>query len=52
MLLAIDGWINNDNKKFISFSAAAIIIFRAELALLLGLMLLYDLIYKRITIKE
>lgn len=52
VLLAINGWLNNNNTSFIGFSAFAIIIFRAELALLLGLLLLHDLIYKRITIKE
>lgn len=52
VLLAVNGWVNNNNKAFIGFSAAAIIIFRAELALFLGLLLLYDLIFRRITLKE
>ncbi|XP_017787127.1 PREDICTED: probable Dol-P-Man:Man(7)GlcNAc(2)-PP-Dol alpha-1,6-mannosyltransferase [Nicrophorus vespilloides] len=52
VLLALNGWITNHNKKFILFSAAAIIIFRAELALYVGLLLLYDLYYKRITFKR
>ncbi|CAG9839928.1 unnamed protein product [Diabrotica balteata] len=52
VLLALDGWLNNNNKTFILCSAAAIIIFRAELALFLGILLLYDLYNKRITIKR
>ncbi|KAF5280073.1 hypothetical protein FQA39_LY18157 [Lamprigera yunnana] len=51
-LLAINGWLNNNNKAFIVFSAAAIVLFRAELSLFLGLLLLYDLIFRRITLKE
>ncbi|XP_030766823.1 probable Dol-P-Man:Man(7)GlcNAc(2)-PP-Dol alpha-1,6-mannosyltransferase [Sitophilus oryzae] len=51
VLLALDGWLRNDSKSFILFSGAAIIIFRAELALFLGILLLYDLVYQRITIK-
>ncbi|XP_050514068.1 probable Dol-P-Man:Man(7)GlcNAc(2)-PP-Dol alpha-1,6-mannosyltransferase isoform X1 [Diabrotica virgifera virgifera] len=52
VLLALDGWLNNNNKTFILCSGAAIIIFRAELALFLGILLLYDLYNKRITIKR
>ncbi|KAJ8963153.1 hypothetical protein NQ318_018618 [Aromia moschata] len=52
VLLALDGWLRNDHKYFVLFSGAAIIIFRVELALFLGILLLYDLYYKRITLKR
>ncbi|KAL1501070.1 hypothetical protein ABEB36_006468 [Hypothenemus hampei] len=52
VLLALDGWLRGDQKCFILFSGAAIIIFRAELALFLGLLLLYDIYYQRITFKR
>lgn len=52
VLLALNGWLKNDSKSFVLFSGAAIIIFRAELALFLGLLLLYDLVYGRLTIKR
>lgn len=52
VLLAISYWLERNKVLFISLSAAAIIIFRGELAVLLGLFLLYDLSYKRITVSE
>lgn len=52
VLLALDSWLRREMKRFFSFAGAAIIIFRAELVILLGLLLLYDLFHKRITIKE
>ncbi|XP_060536342.1 probable Dol-P-Man:Man(7)GlcNAc(2)-PP-Dol alpha-1,6-mannosyltransferase isoform X2 [Cylas formicarius] len=51
-LLAFDGWFRNCHKSFILYSGAAIIIFRVELALFLGILLLHDLIYKRITLRR
>ncbi|VEN49431.1 unnamed protein product [Callosobruchus maculatus] len=52
VLLALDGWLRNDNKSFILFSGASIIIFRAELTLLFGILLLSDLYCRRITLKR
>lgn len=52
VLLAIDAWLRREMCKFIIFAGASIIIFRAELVILLGLFLLYDLFHKRITFKE
>ncbi|XP_018569537.1 probable Dol-P-Man:Man(7)GlcNAc(2)-PP-Dol alpha-1,6-mannosyltransferase [Anoplophora glabripennis] len=52
VLLALEGWIRNNSKCFILCSGAAIIIFRAELALFLGILLLYDLYCRRITLKR
>ena len=52
VLLALDGWLKNDNKQFLLFSGAAIIIFRFEVAMYLGLLLIYDMYHKRISVKE
>lgn len=52
VLLALDSWLRREMRRFFAFAGAAIIIFRAELVILLGLLLLYDLFHKRITIKE
>lgn len=47
-LIAICGWVNGDNASFILMSAYAILIFRAELSLLCGLMLVMELVNRRI----
>ncbi|CAH1164474.1 unnamed protein product [Phyllotreta striolata] len=52
VLLALDGWIRNSHKTFILYAGAAILIFRSELALFFGILLLYDLYEKRITVKR
>lgn len=51
VLLAINYWMTRSMKLFLVCSGAAIIIFRAELVMLLGLYLLYDLYYKRVKLE-
>lgn len=51
-LLALDGWLKNNTKQFVLFAGATTIIFRSELAIYFGILLLYDLYFKRITIKR
>jgi alpha-1,6-mannosyltransferase len=48
--MAMHYWMNQKHGKFISYSAAAILIFRAELSLFLGILLLYDITSKRLSI--
>ncbi|XP_071963097.1 dol-P-Man:Man(7)GlcNAc(2)-PP-Dol alpha-1,6-mannosyltransferase-like [Antedon mediterranea] len=50
VLIAISGWIDGKHALFISLSAFAIIVFRAELAILMGLMLLMELVSGRLNI--
>lgn len=52
VLLAINCWLRRERRKFLIFAGASIIIFRVELVILLGLLLLYDLYHKRVSIKE
>ncbi|CAB3371885.1 Hypothetical predicted protein [Cloeon dipterum] len=52
VLLAYHYYLSKQPKRFIPVSAAAVIIFRAELALLLGILALIDLYIKRITFAE
>ncbi|KAK3925663.1 putative Dol-P-Man:Man(7)GlcNAc(2)-PP-Dol alpha-1,6-mannosyltransferase [Frankliniella fusca] len=52
VLLALTGWLRRRYSVFIVASAAAIIVFRGELALFLGLILLLELIYRHITIPK
>ncbi|KAL7301550.1 hypothetical protein TKK_0005982 [Trichogramma kaykai] len=52
VLLALYGWLKQKHVLFIVSSGAAIILFRAEIAMLLGLFLLYDIAYLKLTIKR
>lgn len=52
VLMAINYWLRMDTRKFVGFAGAAIIIFRAELALFLGLFLIHDVFYKRVKLAE
>ncbi|XP_039281472.1 probable Dol-P-Man:Man(7)GlcNAc(2)-PP-Dol alpha-1,6-mannosyltransferase [Nilaparvata lugens] len=48
VLVALHCWIRRKHSAFIWLSAAAILIFRAELAMFLGFLLLFELFYRRI----
>jgi len=50
VLNAVSSWLLKRNRSFIWYSAAAIIIFRAELAILLGILLLLKVIAKELSI--
>ncbi|CAO1428230.1 unnamed protein product [Diamesa serratosioi] len=52
VLLSVNSWLRRENAKFLIFAGAAIIIFRSELVIFLGLLLLYDLFYKRMSVIE
>lgn len=52
VILAISSWLRREQWRFLIFAGASIIIFRSELVILLGLLLIYDLFYKRITIAQ
>ncbi|XP_011864569.1 PREDICTED: probable Dol-P-Man:Man(7)GlcNAc(2)-PP-Dol alpha-1,6-mannosyltransferase [Vollenhovia emeryi] len=52
VLVALFGWLRQYHALFIWSSAAAIIIFRAELAVLLGLFLLYDIARQKLSIQR
>ncbi|CAO1426933.1 unnamed protein product [Diamesa tonsa] len=52
VLLSVNSWLRREKAKFLIFAGAAIIIFRSELVIFLGLLLLYDLFFKRMSIIE
>jgi alpha-1,6-mannosyltransferase len=52
VMLSLNSWLRREQKRFLLFAGASIFIFRSELVILLGLLLIYDLFYKRMTITE
>lgn len=52
VFLALFGWLKQNHKLFILSSAAAAIIFRTELVLLLGLFVLFDIARKKLSIQR
>lgn len=50
VLLALRAWIQQHHVPFLWLSGAAILIFRTELALFLGILLLMDIIGQRVSI--
>lgn len=52
VLFAFDFWLARQVGLFITFSAAAIIIFRGELAVLMGFILIGELLNRRISVSK
>ena len=49
VLHALAGWLRQDHPRFLWFSGAAILIFRAELGIYLGQLLLLEIVTKRLS---
>lgn len=50
VMLALSSWIRAKHTSLIWYSATAILIFRSELVIYLGIIVLIELFYKRLTI--
>ena len=50
VLFALKVWLKQQHKSFLWLSGAAILIFRAELSLFLGILLLLDIVRQRVSI--
>lgn len=50
VLLSFEGWLSGKHKQFLISAGAAIVIFRAELAMLFGLFLIMEIHFKKIDI--
>lgn len=52
VLLAVNYWLLQRHIPFILMSGVAIVIFRADVAMLLGLFLISDLFHRRLAVTE
>ncbi|KAI9584906.1 probable Dol-P-Man:Man(7)GlcNAc(2)-PP-Dol alpha-1,6-mannosyltransferase isoform X1 [Glossina fuscipes] len=52
VIYALTCWIARQTKPFIIYSGVAILIFRSELSIFLGLLLLIDVVFKRLTVQR